>query len=127
METDLDSKRSKTIVILEDDAGMRASLDFLLESCGFVVEAFATPDELFAGLGALRMDCAIIDIHLPGPDGISVYKTLSARIPDLPAIFITGQIDDQVRAEAKRAKAVALLEKPFLDQTLLDAVGRALA
>jgi two-component system, LuxR family, response regulator FixJ len=122
----LDSERNKAIIVVEDDAGMRASLLFLLESCGFAVVDYATPDELFAKLDMLQTDCAIIDVHLPGPDGIAVYKTLSTRIPGLRAIFITGQIDDRIRTEAKGVNAVALLEKPFSDEALLDAVGRAL-
>ncbi|MFZ5791042.1 MAG: response regulator transcription factor [Pseudomonadota bacterium] len=127
--TGVDSKRNKTIVVVEDDAGMRASLQFLLESCGYAVAAFATPEALFAeldGFDDLETRCAIMDIHLPGPDGFAVYKILSARVPGLPAIFITGQIDDRIRAEAKAVKAVAVLEKPFSDEGLLQAVGRAL-
>lgn len=130
VETCVASRQNEVIVVVEDDAGMRASLQFLLESCGcscgYAVAAFATPEELFAGLDGLRIRCAIMDIHLPGPDGFAVYKALSARVPSLPAIFVTGQIDDRIRAEAKAVKAVALLEKPFSDDALLQAVSRAL-
>jgi two-component system response regulator FixJ len=127
VETELKSTENKAIVVVEDDAGMRSSLRFLLESCGFAVTAFASPADLFKDLDSVQTDCAILDIHLPGPDGIEVYKSLKARIPGLPAVFITGHLDDKIRAEAKVQKAVALLEKPFSDEALLDAVGRALS
>lgn len=116
----------KLIVVVEDDAGMRNSLEFLLESHGFDVAAFATADDMLARFEALDTGCAIFDVHLPGPDGIAVYERLSKGGRKLPAIFITGQIDDQIRADTKRLEAVALLEKPFTDEALLDAVGRAL-
>ncbi len=122
----MERKGNKAVLVVEDDAGMRASLQFLLESCGYTVAAFDRPDEMFACLDALRADCAILDIHLPGPDGVATYRILNARAPGIPAIFITGQIDDRIRAEAKSVNAVAVLEKPFSDQALLDAVGRAL-
>ena len=105
---------------------MRGSLEFLLESHGFAVAAFAAPDEMVGNIGGLNTGCAIFDVHLPGTDGLAVYEGLKARGQKLPAIFITGQIDDQIRADAKRLKAVALLEKPFSDEALLGAVGRAL-
>jgi two-component system response regulator FixJ len=126
VEQGLDARVNNTIVVVEDDAGMRASLQFLLESYGFDVTAFGAPDELFAGFNGLRPACAVLDVHLPGSDGIAVYEALVGRFPDLKAIFITGQIDDQIRADARRVKAVAVLEKPFSDEALLDSVGRAL-
>jgi two-component system response regulator FixJ len=117
----------KLIVVVEDDPGMRSSLEFLLESHGFDVAAFASPDDMLARVGSLNTGCAIFDVHLPGTDGLSVYQGLRSGGSKLPAIFITGQIDDHIRADARRLKAVALLEKPFSDEALLDAVGRALA
>lgn len=117
----------KVIVVVEDDPGMRSSLEFLLESHGFEVAAFAAPDAMLSRLAALDTGCAIFDVHLPGPDGIAVYEGLRARGHAPPAIFITGQIDDQIRADARRLEAIALLEKPFSDKALLDALGRALA
>jgi two-component system response regulator FixJ len=117
----------KVIVVVEDDPGMRSSLEFLLESHGFAVVAFAAPDEMLKQIGAIDTGCAIFDVHLPGQDGIELYGGMKACGQVLPAIFITGQIDDQIRAHARRLKAVALLEKPFSDAALLEAVGRALA
>jgi FixJ family two-component response regulator len=117
----------KVIVIVEDDAGMRSSLEFLLESHGFGVVAFASPDAMLARIGGLDTGCAIFDVHLPGTDGIQTYQGLKACGSKLPVIFITGQIDDQIRADTRRLKAVALLEKPFSDEALLSAVGRAFA
>jgi two-component system response regulator FixJ len=117
----------KVIVVVEDDPGMRSSLEFLLESHGFTVAAFAAPEEMLKQLKTLDTGCAIFDVHLPGQDGLDLYEGLKARGEGLPAIFITGQIDDQIRADARRLKAVALLEKPFSDAALLDAVGRAMA
>lgn len=117
----------KVIVVVEDDPGMRSSLEFLLESHGFRVAAFAAPDDMLARIKALDTGCAIFDVHLQGRDGIEIYEEMKARGEALPAIFITGHIDGQIRANARRLKAIALLEKPFSDEALLDAVGRALA
>lgn len=116
----------RTIVVVEDDSGMRNSLEFLLEAHGFEVAAFATSEEMLARLGSIDGGCAILDIHLPGPDGIAVYERLVAQGRNPPIIFITGQVDERIRAESKRLGAIALLEKPFSDEVLLAAVGRAL-
>ncbi|HEX7006120.1 MAG TPA: response regulator [Alphaproteobacteria bacterium] len=123
----MNAKRSGPILIVEDDAGMRGSLQFLLESYGFEVAAFAAAEELFDSSDGAEPACAVLDIHLPGIEGIALYEVLTRRFPDLKAIFITGHIDDQIRADAKRVRAVALLEKPFTDELLLDSVDRALA
>lgn len=121
------SNGHKVIVVVEDDPGMRSSLEFLLESHGFAVAAFASPEELIRQVKGLNGGCAIFDVHLPGTDGIAVYQALRSSGVKLPTIFITGQVDDQIRSDTRRLNAVALLEKPFSDAALLDAVGRAFA
>jgi FixJ family two-component response regulator len=127
MEKRLDARRGQPILIVEDDGGMRASLQFLLESYGFEVAAFASADEMFAGFKRLQPICAVLDIHLPGTEGIALYEALVGRFPALRAVFITGRIDDQIRADARRVQAVAVLEKPFSDEALMDSVERAMA
>jgi FixJ family two-component response regulator len=82
---------------------------------------------MVARLAMLDPACAIFDVHLPGTDGIWVYERLKAKGHKVPCIFITGRADDQIRADSKRLKAVALLEKPFSDDALLAAVGQAFA
>jgi two-component system response regulator FixJ len=119
-------KNHKVVVVVEDDEGMRGSLEFLLESHGFGVAAFARSEDMIAKLPQLDTGCAILDIHLPGKDGLAVYENTALRRQRVPAIFITGQIDDRIRAESKRLNAVALLEKPFSDDLLIQAVQRAL-
>jgi two-component system, LuxR family, response regulator FixJ len=116
----------KVIVVVEDDEGMRDSLGFLLESHGFGVAAFARSEDMLAKLPQLDTGCAILDIHLPGKDGLAVYEQTGLQRKSVPAIFITGQIDDRIRSESKRLKAVALLEKPFSEELLIQAVQRAL-
>jgi len=105
---------------------MRGSLEFLLESHDFKVAAFATSEEMLAKLPQIDTGCAILDIHLPGPDGLAVCERLAAAGRKVPTIFITGQPDARIRAESKRLGAIALLEKPFSDELLLGAVERAL-
>lgn len=125
-ESGVHQLKQRTIVVVEDDSGMRSSLEFLLEAHGFEVAAFATSEEMLSRLATIDAGCTILDIHLPGPDGIAVYERLAAQGRNHPAIFITGQIDDRIRADTKRLGAVALLEKPFSDEALLAAVDRAL-
>ena len=115
------------IIVVEDDPGVRRSLEFLLESHGFAVVAFASPEEMLKRIDPHDSICAIFDVHLPGKDGIELYEGMRVRGEVLPAIFITGQIDERIRAKARRLKAIALLEKPFSDEALLHAVGRAIA
>ena len=117
----------RKVIIVEDDPGMRGSLEFLLEAHGIAVEAFDAADELADGLGSLAPACAILDVHLNGANGLAVYEQFRTHGRALPAIFITGRADDLIRAQARRLKAVALLEKPFSDSALLGAVERALA
>lgn len=120
------------IVLVDDDPGMRVSMRFLLESCGYEVAAYADPVAMFADLGAdappwAMPTCAIIDVHLGNADGLAVGRALRGVRPDLSTIFVTGRADPRIRAGAAELGAVALLEKPFPDAALLDAVRLGLA
>lgn len=110
------------IVLLDDDPGMRVSMQFLLEACGYDVASYDEPSGLFAGLGRDTPACAIIDIHLAKACGLEIGQTLRAMRPDLPTIFVTGRADQRIRDGAAELGAVALLEKPFADDALLDAI-----
>lgn len=110
------------IVLIDDDPGMRVSMQFLLEACGYDVASYADPCGLLADLGAETPSCAIIDIHLARGDGLDACRSLRDRRPDLPTIFVTGRVDQRIRAGAAELGAVALLEKPFADEALLEAV-----
>lgn len=115
------------IIVVEDDPGVRRSLEFLLESHGFAVAAFASPEDMLKRIDPRDSICAIFDVHLPRKNGIEIYEGMRARGDVLPAIFITGLIDDRIRAKARGLEAIALLEKPFSDKALLGAVDRAIA
>ena len=82
---------------------------------------------MLAEFDGLEPACSVLDVHLPGTEGIALYEALVERFPELKAVFITGQIDDQIRADARRVQAIAVLEKPFSDEALMDSVERALA
>lgn len=95
---------------------------FLLEACGYRVASYADPVGMFADLDVGAPACAIIDVHLADADGLAVGRTLRGARPDLPTIFVTGRADARIRAQAAELGAVAVLEKPFPDAALLDAV-----
>lgn len=123
----MDPRLKPRILIVEDDAGMRSSLEFLLESCGHSVAAYATLEEFLGRTGQFTVDCAILDVHLPGITGLELYRLAQQRWKAFPAIFITGHLDEAIKSEAESLNAIAVLEKPFSDEMLLDAVGRAIA
>lgn len=115
------------IVLLDDDPGMRSSLHFLLQAHGYGVTDYADPACLFGDLARTSPACAIIDIHLADTDGLVVGRSLHEIRPDLPVIFITGRADQRIRDGATNLGAVTLLEKPFTDAALLEAVQRGIA
>jgi FixJ family two-component response regulator len=120
------AESAEVIVIVDDDAGARSSLEFLLESYGFECATFDSAEELLARYDGLNTRCGIFDVHLGAANGIDVYSALTARGRPLSAIFVSGHIDEKTRAEAARVNAVALLAKPFSDDALIDAVHRGL-
>lgn len=113
------------IVVVDDDVGMRQSLQFLLESLDYRVATFADGPTFMAAITHLSPDCLILDVHLPGETGFDVLNRLTARRTPPPVIFVTGQLDAEAERRAGTAQAVALLEKPFADVDLIGALERA--
>ena len=116
------------ISVVDDDDSVRESLESLLRSVGFAVKVFASA-EAFLNSDHLRdTDCLILDVRMPGMNGIELHRHLAASHCEMPVIFITAHgSDEEVRTRALRGGAVDYLVKPFSEETLLNAVHAALS
>lgn len=114
------------ISIVDDDESIRAATKGLLISGGYEVEAFASAD-LFLASGALRvMECLILDIRMPGIDGLELQRRLNAEECHVPVIFVTAHDDTSNRRKALDAGALAVFCKPFDAHELMAAIEAAL-
>jgi FixJ family two-component response regulator len=120
------SEETPSIVVIDDDASVRKSLDNLFRSIGFAVELFASPQEFLQSSRPDRPGCIVLDVRFPGRSGLDMQQELATANIQLPIIFITGYGDIPMSVRAMKAGAVEFLTKPFRDQDLLDAVGAAL-
>ena len=114
------------IAIVDDDDALRHSLDDLLQSVGFRVQGFASAEAFLRAQHAPEMACLLLDVRLPGMDGLALQRQLEAVHWRLPIIFVTAYADDDVRARALAAGAVAFLSKPYREEDLLHAIEAAL-
>jgi FixJ family two-component response regulator len=114
------------VVIIEDDADVRESLNGLFRSVGLAVEPFASVLDYLASGRADRAGCMVLDVRLPGKSGLEFYEEMAGSPGQLPVIFISGHADVAMSVRAMKAGAVEFLTKPVRDQDLLDAVQAAL-
>jgi FixJ family two-component response regulator len=115
-----------TVFIIDDDADVRASIAGLLKSVGLRSEIFATAQDFLCRKRPDGPSCLVLDVRLPGMNGLDVQRELlDASIP-IPIIFITGHGDIRMTVRAMKSGAVEFLTKPFNDQDLLDAIYQAL-
>lgn len=115
------------VYIVDDEASIRDSLAMLLRSVGLASRTFADAKSFLAAHEPRRNTCLIADVRMPGMSGIELQEALRSRDAQLPVIIITGHGDIAMAVRAMKAGAADFIEKPFHDQTLLDAVHRALA
>ncbi|WP_128924376.1 response regulator FixJ [Bradyrhizobium guangxiense] len=114
------------VYVIDDDAAMRDSLNFLLDSAGFGVTLF---DDALAFLDALpRLDfgCVVSDVRMPGLDGIELLKRMKAQQSTFPILIMTGHGDVPLAVEAMKLGAVDFLEKPFDDDRLTAMIESAI-
>jgi two-component system response regulator FixJ len=117
---------SRTIAVVEDDAGVRTALEQLLRSAGFHALTFESAEAFLEGSDINAIDCLIADINLPGISGVELVKRLGAIGQRLPAVLITGRRDPATMELARQVADVPRLYKPFSDEALFDVIGRAM-
>jgi RNA polymerase sigma factor (sigma-70 family) len=115
-----------TVYVVDDDPGVRDSLQLLLRVRGFVPVAFATAEDFLTVESLNRPACALVDVRLPGIDGLELQRRLRDTQPGLPVVVITGHGDVTTARTALREGAVDFLEKPIDEHELLEAVTIAL-
>jgi len=115
------------VVVVDDDDAVRDSLRILLETDDINVLTYASGEEFLASYPHTKCDCVMLDVHLPGVNGISVLQQLTAEGFEDPVILMTGRPSEAVRAEAKRAGALALLLKPLDGNKIFDILNNGIA
>lgn len=114
------------VFVVDDDVWVRESLTTLIEAEGWQPETFASAQEFLARPRALVPNCLLLDLSLPGMNGLDLQKRVAIERTDMPIIFITGHGDIPTSVGAMKAGAVEFLTKPFNDEVLLTAVRQAL-
>jgi FixJ family two-component response regulator len=122
----LTSTDSPIVLIVDDDTRMRAAMQRLLKTVGLRSELFATPEDFLRYKRPNAPTCLVLDLRLPGMNGLEVQKRLIELGVQIPIIFITGHADVPVTVKAMKSGAVEFLTKPFRDQDLIDAIQQAL-
>src|ERR1700733_1350753 len=115
-----------TVFVVDDDAGMRASIEGLLKSARLRSECFGAAEEFLRSNRPDVPSCLVLDVSLPGINGLDFQHKLADAGIQIPIIFITGHGDILMTVKAMKSGAVEFLTKPFDDQGLLDAVHQAL-
>jgi FixJ family two-component response regulator len=120
------TEEAPVVFIVDDDEGVRRSVQDLLSSVALRSEAFATPQEFLDSKRADCPGCLVLDVRLPGMSGLDFQRALAEAGVSLPIIFITGHGDVPMSVQAMKSGAVEFLMKPFRTQELLDAIQQAL-
>ncbi len=115
-----------TVFVVDDDDLVRASIQGMLKSVGLRSETFGTAQEFLRSKRSDGPSCLILDIRLPGVNGLDFQHQLVDAGIRIPVIFITGHGDIPMTVKAMKSGAVEFLTKPFRDQDLLDAINQAL-
>lgn len=116
-----------TVYVVDDDVSIRESLSSLIRSAGMSVEVFDSPLDFLAREDLDEFSCAVLDVRMPGLDGLALQAQLMERGKDVPIIFITGHGDVPLAVRAMKAGAIDFLNKPFSDTDLLQAISVALS
>jgi FixJ family two-component response regulator len=119
------SRSTPTVFVIDDDEEVRMSIQALLKSAGLSSEAFGTAEEFLRNRLLDGPSCLVLDVSLPGVDGLELQRKLADGGVLIPIIFITGHGDIPMTVKAIKSGAVEFLTKPFVDQDLLNAIQQA--
>jgi FixJ family two-component response regulator len=121
------SDATSTVLVIDDDPDLRASIGRLLRSLGINVQLFASISEFLKSDPPDCPTCLVLDIRLPDQSGLDFQRELAAANSEIPIIFVTGHGDIPMSVQAMKRGAIEFLTKPFRDQDLLDAIQLGLA
>lgn len=114
------------VFIIDDDEAVRDSMSMLLETIELPHQCFASAIEFLDGFNGSQRGCLVLDIRMPGMNGLELQQQLKERQAHLPIIFITGHGDVPMAVEAMREGARDFMRKPIREQDLLDRIQEAL-
>ena len=114
------------VYVVDDDAAMRHSLEWLLTPLGLEVRTFASASDFMACLDKDRVSCLVTDMRMPGMSGLELHESLLAAGSRIPVIVITGHGDVPMAVRAMRAGAIDFIEKPLNNQLLIERIHEAL-
>ncbi|HUM12298.1 MAG TPA: response regulator [Myxococcaceae bacterium] len=113
------------MAVVDDDEALREALEALLRSAGFRVDLFSSAEEFLGPGRPADAGCLLLDVRMGGMSGLELQERLLASGSEVPIVFMTAHADANVCARALAAGAVQVLQKPFDDVALLEAISRA--
>ena len=116
---------TRLIHLVDDDEAIRHSASFMLRHSGFRVKTYTDGVAFLETVATAERGCILLDVQMPGMDGLEVQEALNSRGVAMPVIVLTGHGDVAVAVRAMKAGAVDFVEKPYAKQTLVDALTRA--
>ena len=119
-------KSTATVIVVDDDVSVRRALRTQLQILGFNVLDFPSAEEFLASGFPTGDACLLLDVYMPGMNGVELCRSLVASGRHLPTILISGRDDRQTRQMMREANPIASLLKPFDEKTLLQAIRKAL-
>jgi len=120
------SHATPIVFVVDDDVSVRESLELLIRHAGWQPELLASAQEFLGRPRVVAPSCLVLDVSLPGLNGLELQERIAADRTDMPIIFITGHGDVPMTVQAMKAGAVEFLTKPFGDEALLTAIRNAI-
>jgi two-component system response regulator FixJ len=115
-----------TVFLIDDDEAVRESLQALLEAQGYAVTGYASAEAFLAGYRPAPAACALVDLRMPGMDGLGLLERLARDKIPLPVVMVTGHGDVPLAVKAMKAGAVDFIEKPYGNEAILGVVRAAI-
>ena len=121
----LGSNTPSTLYIVDDDQAIRSAITLLAYSMGWQAQPYASAPEFLANYRRSEKDCLVLDLRMPGMNGVELLEELRNRGIIIPTVVITAQKDDTLVSRAQTAGASVVLTKPFRNQLLVDHIKHA--
>ena len=126
LEYSQSSRSTPVVFVVDDDARLRESLELLISSAGWQVKTFGSAEEFLDCPRSAVPNCLVLELSLPGLDGLNLQRRVAIECPHMPVVFVTDQSDVPSTVQAMKAGAIEFLTKPLNDDVLLGVIREAL-